>query len=294
MPELIAEQLHTRHTAGSLGRYRFLATDLDGTLLDPEGRVSPGTMSALVRARDAGLRTAIVTARPMRLVSPLFSDELSAAIDVVIITNGAAIYDAKTGQLLHEDTLPVEQASQAMHRLREIWPDAVFGWETGRDFWSDREFLELWRRGGILRDPHDQRLAVQPDGGVHQVVFAVPGLDPADCVSTAAEVLSAEISVTESHGGVVELSTNGITKGNAVNTWIGMRSSAHSIADAIAFGDGHNDLSMLLAAGTGVAMANASREIQARATFVTASNHHDGVAEFVNAYLDLITEERTL
>ena len=284
---LIAEQLRAQHATGGLGRFRYLASDLDGTLLDPYGAVSETTLTALDRAKQAGMRTAIATARPMRLVTPLLSDELRATLDAVIVTNGAAIHDATSGEIVREYALTAAQAHTAMTAVRTVWPTAVFGWETGDEFWSEEAFLLATQSGGILRDPAADRLAAAPAAGVHQLVFTVPGVAPAACVPQASAILGEDISVTESHGGVVELAAPDMTKGAAVAHWIAARNAEHSLRDAITFGDGHNDLTMLLSAGAGVAMGNAATEIQQLARFVTLDNRGDGVAAFVHAYLDL-------
>ncbi len=56
--------------------------------------------------------------------------------------------------------------------------------------------------------------------------------------------------------------------------------------DAVAFGDGQNDCSMLKWAGIGVAMANAVDETKAAAQMVTLSNNEDGIAEALDKLLD--------
>ncbi|MFP7309196.1 HAD hydrolase family protein, partial [Enterococcus faecalis] len=48
--------------------------------------------------------------------------------------------------------------------------------------------------------------------------------------------------------------------------------------EVIAFGDGHNDYTMLEWAGTGIAMENAVDELKSIATEVTLSNDNDGIA----------------
>jgi len=50
------------------------------------------------------------------------------------------------------------------------------------------------------------------------------------------------------------------------------------MAETMAFGDDLNDLSMLRAAGLGVAMGNASAEVKAAADYVTAACDENGVA----------------
>ena len=50
------------------------------------------------------------------------------------------------------------------------------------------------------------------------------------------------------------------------------------IENSVAFGDGSNDMTMIMAAGTGVAMGNAIDEVKRAAKLVTAENDEDGVA----------------
>ena len=54
--------------------------------------------------------------------------------------------------------------------------------------------------------------------------------------------------------------------------------------ELIAVGDGYNDLSMIRFAGLGVAMANAAREVQDAADYITWSNQEDGVAHVVEKF----------
>lgn len=54
----------------------------------------------------------------------------------------------------------------------------------------------------------------------------------------------------------------------------------------IAFGDGHNDASMVRYAGTGVAMANAVQDLKDIADEVTLSNDEDGIAVTLAKYMN--------
>lgn len=55
---------------------------------------------------------------------------------------------------------------------------------------------------------------------------------------------------------------------------------------SLAAGDAENDLSMIVQAGTGIAMANATPEVQKAATMVTLyDNDHDGLARTIEGIL---------
>ena len=74
----------------------------------------------------------------------------------------------------------------------------------------------------------------------------------------------------------LELNAAGATKGAALAALC--RALGVDPLDTAAFGDGTNDVSMLAAAGVGVAMANGAPETRQAADLVTVSNQEDGVA----------------
>ena len=100
-----------------------------------------------------------------------------------------------------------------------------------------------------------------------------------------AEIAAAfpEILVTSSFRNNLELNAADADKGRAL-----LALAQHlgiPAADTIAFGDSSNDLRMLRAAGTSVAMGNAAPEVRAVCGCVTDTNDHDGVASFLYAHV---------
>ena len=77
---------------------KLISLDLDGTLLDPGGRVTPAAKSAIAEARAAGVRVVINTGRP---APEAFSYVREAGCDTLVsILGGAAVADCASGQLL--------------------------------------------------------------------------------------------------------------------------------------------------------------------------------------------------
>ncbi|MBA5770275.1 HAD-IIB family hydrolase, partial [Escherichia coli] len=80
-----------------------------------------------------------------------------------------------------------------------------------------------------------------------------------------------------------EFTAQGIDKAKALDTVLTpMGIHAENI---IAFGDGHNDITMVEYAGTGIAMQNAVAELKAAASSVTLSNNEDGIAHVLNSLI---------
>ena len=81
----------------------------------------------------------------------------------------------------------------------------------------------------------------------------------------------------------LEVVPKGMNKGEAVKMLCQLLNVP--IENAVAVGDAANDLSMIIAAGTGVAMANGTDEVKAVANYITTrDNNHDGIAEVVERF----------
>lgn len=81
----------------------------------------------------------------------------------------------------------------------------------------------------------------------------------------------------------VDIARAGNSKGKRLAQWVAAQGL--SMQDVIAFGDNYNDLSMLEAVGTGVAMGNAVEEVKARANVVIGENETTSIADFINRNL---------
>jgi Cof subfamily protein (haloacid dehalogenase superfamily) len=81
----------------------------------------------------------------------------------------------------------------------------------------------------------------------------------------------------------VDVARKGNSKGKRLTQWI--EAQGGSMENVIAFGDNFNDISMLEAAGTGVAMGNADDAVKARANIVIGDNTTDSIAKFIYSHL---------
>ena len=102
-------------------------------------------------------------------------------------------------------------------------------------------------------------------------------------MAIARTAVGGRAEVTFSGGRIVELSAPGVHK--AYGLGVAAALLGLDAGDSIAFGDAPNDVEMLIAAGHGVAMANAHPDVLAVADEVTSSNDDDGVAVLVERLL---------
>jgi hydroxymethylpyrimidine pyrophosphatase-like HAD family hydrolase len=265
-------------------RPRLVASDVDGTLLDPTDRISVRTRQAVHRVLAAGVPFVLVTGRPPRWIPPVV-EQLGHA-GLTVCANGAVLYDAATDRVRYAATLQPVQLRDAAQMVAAVLPDAKLAVElptggaaaNGADqFLAEPGYSHPWPDGCCADAPRDillgrpaiKLLVRQPDASSDMMAAAV------------AELLGAGVGgrlhVTYSTGhGLIELSAPGVTKGSGLARLAGMLEVG--AADVLAVGDMPNDLPMLQWAGHGVAMANAHPTVRQAADEITAGNAEDGLA----------------
>src|SRR5205823_8541128 len=88
---------------------KLVASDLDGTLVRSDGKLSDRTIDALKAVEDAGVLVVLVTGRPPRWMRPIV--EATGHRGLAICANGALIYDLETEQITKENTLDPQAAA---------------------------------------------------------------------------------------------------------------------------------------------------------------------------------------
>jgi HAD superfamily hydrolase (TIGR01484 family) len=253
---------------------RLVATDLDGTLLHPDGSVSARTAAALVAAEEAGVTVVFVTARPPRWLAELAPHV--AGHGLAICANGAALVRVATLEVLAERGLPAELVTSLVRDVRAAWGEhahfalerrAGYALETGYRSWhavppgspvADR--IEDVVTASTLK------LLVRSSGDLGEPLHAA-----------LARVLGDRAIVADSGESTLgEVSAPGVTKAATLADWCAERGLA--AADVWAVGDAPNDLPMLAWAGTSFAVGNAHPLVLGAADHVVPSNADDGVA----------------
>ena len=83
---------------------KLISLDLDGTLLDPQGQITPASKAAIALARAAEIRVVLNTGRP--IPEACFFARQAGCDDLVSALGGAALADSSTGQVLQRQDLP--------------------------------------------------------------------------------------------------------------------------------------------------------------------------------------------
>lgn len=257
-----------------------LVIDLDGTLLRTNGTVSARSIESLLSAKESGIHIAFATARPLRLVFPLIQS-IGMHPSVIIASSGAVTYDPCLGTAKRR-LIPGRIAKQLMTFVRATWPNAVFGFETGDCFMSDKGMQKLVDQGKVMRDSIE---ATSFDPDIHEcqvALVASKGIDNREVADQIRKELGSTVSV-RSDETVALVSHISSTKRAAFDSWAQI--NGVDVARVVAMGDGDDDVELIAHAGLGVCPSNAPLRIQLSADLITASNDNDGVAELIFALL---------
>ena len=276
---------------GDLGPWRpkLVATDLDGTLLDSDGEVSPRTRAALEATWDAGIPVVGVTGRGPRLL-----DSVRAALDgrgIAVLAQGGFVVDLERDEVLRTVGLPREQAAAVIARIEDIAGDLIVAVEDA---------AEQSEISGPLRVQHGfnwpypepaylfPRHEVLPEGPVLKVFLRSSALGQDELLARAKSVVDpAHAEVTHAGLGFIEVLPPGITK--ATGLAIALERYGVGFGDVLVFGDMPNDLPMIAAVaeagGRAVAVANAHPAVQAATSEITSGHDADGVARYLEAVL---------
>ena len=264
---------------------RLIAMDMDGTLLGRErGVIPPVNLQALQAAQAWGIRLCLASGR-----AP--DDAGFHAVDAglsmhIIALNGGVVLMEPLGPVISSHHIPADAAHRVYRLIQQArLPFALFSdHDVALSRPSDYTGLmkDVW---GTFMDREGGRTRVTNDPGTAELLlsrvskFVVTSLsDPALLPPLRAqiEVLCPEVEVTSSWIDNIEINPRGVNKGAALAALA--ERLGIPMAQVMAIGDNDNDVSMLQAAGVGVAMGNATPAALAAADYVTLPCLEDGVA----------------
>lgn len=264
----------------------LIATDVDGTLLDNDERVTPRTRDAVAAAVASGTRFVLATGRPPRWVAPVV-DALGFAPPAVC-ANGAVLYDPQTDRIISARTLSAEALSALAELANRAIPGVGLAVErVGRSahdaatpqFVSSPGYEHAW----LNPDNTEVSLEDLLSAPAVKLLIRKAGARSADMAAELAKYVGDEGDITYStNNGLVEIVPRGISKATGVDEVAA--ALGIGAADIIAFGDMPNDVPMLAWAGHGVAMGNAHPDAIAAANEVTAPNTDDGLARVLERW----------
>lgn len=268
-------------------KYKIIALDVDGTLVNSQLQITEEVRKALLKAQaEYGMRVIIASGRPTAGLRHIAEElELARYSGYILPYNGGQMYNARAmGAPIRRYSLPDEIIPELYALAQEYGLNILT--------YSDTEILTE-----RLDDPNVQKemgLTVMPSRQVECFVRDVPRDLPKCLIVGDPDKIEALVPIArERFAGVVdaftsdphflELVPTGVNKGIALQKLL--ERLDYDRSELIAVGDSNNDLEMIQFAGLGVAMSNAKEAIKSCADYVTKSNNEDGVAHLLKKFV---------
>ena len=269
---------------------RLLALDIDGTILAPDGALSARVRRAIGAAQARGIVVALATARRWAGVREL-AGELGLA-GPVILYDGALVCDFPSGARRMRWTLDPAHALTAARTMgaHELQVIAQYRDQRGERLLVSADPPHPDWTASYLERFHDQAtyFTLEDAAALAPRMLRLCAFGEVEPLCAAFDALDASPLGRQlmPMGGYdqaeLTLFAPEASKGAGMR-WLA-RQYDIPLAQTMAIGDGVNDVSMLQAAGLGVAMGNAAPEIQREADAVTADNTEDGAALAIERY----------
>jgi Cof subfamily protein (haloacid dehalogenase superfamily) len=265
---------------------RLIASDIDGTLLNPQFQISPNDLAALRRAHAAGIEIVLVTGRRHTFALPIAQQ---LGFDLWLISSNGAVTRSLSGETFHRDLMPRQTCLDICTSMQEFRGNTVltFDKETkGAIVLEHLDDLNASIRRWLEKNmayiefviPIENALTTDPVqamfcGSMTRMSDALRALNSTD-LGNRITVLRTEYPDRDLS--MIDILNAGCSKGHALARWAAHRGFHRD--QVMAIGDNHNDVEMLEFAGHPVIMGNACDELRARGWSVTLGNDRCGVA----------------
>jgi Cof subfamily protein (haloacid dehalogenase superfamily) len=268
---------------------RLLATDIDGTLLNPQFQISEGDLAALRRAHAAGIEIVLVTGRRHTFALPIAQQ---LGFDLWLISSNGAVTRSLAGETFHRDMMPAETCRRLCQAMQEFRGNTVLTFDTetkGAIVLEHMDELSASIRRWLEKNmeyiefvvPIERALVTDPVqamfcGSMARMSQALNALQAVG-MDGAVTILRTEYPARDLS--MIDVLNVGCSKGHALQRWATHR--GYRREEVMAVGDNHNDVEMLEFAGYPVIMGNACAELRGRGWTVTRGNDECGVAAAV-------------
>ena len=268
---------------------RLIASDIDGTLLNPQFQISKDDLTALERAHAAGIEIVLVTGRRHNFALPIAKQ---LGFDLWLISSNGAITRSLSGETFHRDLMPRETCRELCTAMQAFRGNTVltFDKETkGAIVLEHLDDLNASIRRWLEKNmayiefvvPIEQALTADPVqsmfcGSMARMSEALRALEGSG-MGNRITILRTEYP--DRNLSMIDVLNAGCSKGHALQRWAAHRGLGRE--QVMAIGDNHNDVEMLEFAGLPVIMGNACEELRGRGWTVTLGNDQCGVAAAV-------------
>jgi hypothetical protein len=264
-------------------KFKLIAIDLDGTLIDDRLTVAPRVKEALAAAQAQGVTVTLASGRMFKAMKP-FAQELNIKAPLICYQGGLVRHPLTEETTFHL-AVPVQLAQEAVSLAREL------GIQINA-FIDDRLHVETMtaeaeaymRLARVEATVVDDLVEFLQDNPSTKLVFVNLDENKTDrLVEELTAHFEGRLGITKSHAYYTEAIHPDVSKGRALTQLA--EALGVSLDEVMGIGDNLNDLSLVQTAGFGVAMGNGAPRVKAAADFVSATFEEDGVAVAIEKYV---------
>ncbi len=265
-------------------RYRFVAIDLDDTLLSDDLMISPSTIRAIQEAVKKGVTITLATGRMFQSAKQ-FAEKIN--INVPIITyQGACIRNIYDKGALYQRLLPKNIAVDVISKLKKNGKKVQIYIDDELIVEKDNPYIHQYSKVTNVNyqvvDDLGEEIKLR-----NKQPLKILTIDKPEEIKKMEieyrEIYRNKMHITISKPHFLEFSHLEATKGQAIAYLT--KKMGISLDEVIAIGDSYNDYDMIKMAGLGVAMENANPDIKKIADYITKTNNDEGVTEVLNRYI---------
>lgn len=253
------------------GPHTLVALDIDGTIMDHDGSITPAVTAAIDALIADGTHVVLATGRSIAAVTPVI-EELDLPPGWAVCSNGAVTikYESATDYDI-EDVVTFDPGP-TLRKIREQAPEALFAVEeAGVGF----KLSEAFPMGELSGDHQIVSFEELCDINASRVTVREPGKTAAHFHDLVERSGLHEVSYAVGWTAWLDISPEGVSKASALDT-VRQRLRVQQ-GNTLAAGDGNNDIEMLGWAEYGVAMGDADQFTRAAADYVTTPVSDDGL-----------------
>lgn len=260
--------------------WKIVFSDIDGTVLNSKHELLASTIEAVQKLALKNIPFVLVSAR-MPKAMKLILDEMN--VKMPMISYGGALVVDEQNQILYDDKINKLDTKAIIDEMELLWPDDVVINYYSDDNWfvEDEDNKAVKREENITNvkaSQADFKELINKDILPNKILC----MTKANISSKIEAVLQEkfpQLNIVRSSDILIEIMNKDVSKANGIEVLLHHLNMTP--AQAIAFGDNYNDLTMLNFVGRGVVMQNAPEEIRKEAKYITKSNNEDGIYEYL-------------
>jgi Cof subfamily protein (haloacid dehalogenase superfamily) len=264
-------------------KIRLVVSDVDGTLVTPDKRITPAAVEAIRRVRERGIKFTVISSRPPQGIKVIA--DVIGLTDPVPAFNGGLLVRPDLHTVMREKLLEPIVVARVLETLRvanvSIWLYTDAHWYVPS---LDAPYVQHEIAAVKYQPAVYTSLDSIPKERVAKIVAVSENFDRlASLERLVQEQFRGATSATRSQDYYLDITHPGANKGEGILLLSELLDIPTS--EIATIGDADNDVSMFQQSGLSIAMGNAVPEVQKQAMFVAGTNEHEGFAKAIHKYI---------